>query len=208
MQGTLDTTFGTFQRDLFESGLVAQIGPNSFAVWTAIKHHADFNNGIARPGIRRLCELTGLTDKTVMKCIDTLRDARLLRIVEQGHRKKATRYMATERLDVRLGDRLLCTIVLDYIPARIRETLGKLNQTLKTGEPNPDAFAQVEIVPGPGFVWNASKGVLTASIPVADLPPSPVQEIAPEALAGTLLGLKLAGLKAKAKERAAKPPKK
>ena len=26
MQGTLDTTFGTFQRDLFESGLVAQIG--------------------------------------------------------------------------------------------------------------------------------------------------------------------------------------
>lgn len=207
MQGTLDTTFGTFQRDLFESGLVAQIGPNSFAVWTAIKHHADFNSGIARPGIRRLCELTGLTDKTVMKCIDTLKDARLLRIIEQGSRKKATRYIATERLDVRLGNRLLCTIVLDYIPTQIRETLNKIGQTLKSGEPNPDAFAQVEIVPGEGFSWDANRGVLRASIPISDLPPSPRAEISPEALAGTLLGLKLAGLKAKAKDRAAKLPK-
>ena len=32
MLGRINTTFGTYQADLFESGLVAQIGPNSCAV--------------------------------------------------------------------------------------------------------------------------------------------------------------------------------
>lgn len=202
MQGTLDTTFGTFQRDLFESGLVAFIGPNSFAVWTAIKMHANFNTGTAWPSIRKLCDLTGLTDKTVMKCLDTLTEAHLLRIVEKGNRRKATRYVARERMDVRLGDRVLCTIVVDYVPARIRTTLSRIGQAVKTGETDPEAWAEVEIVPGPGFVWDANRGVLRASIPVGDLPPTPPPEVSPESLAGTLLGLKVAGLKAKAKERA------
>lgn len=203
MQGTLDTTFGTFQRDLFESGLVAHIGANSFAVWTAIKSHADFQTGTAWPSIRRLCDLTGLTDKTVSKCLDVLQDSHLLRIVEKGSRRKSTRYVARERMDVRLGDRLLCVIVIDYVPAKLRQTLHKLGQTMKGGEPNPEAWADVEIVPAEGFVWDASKGVLRASIPVADLPPRPTSEISPESLAGTLLGLKVAGLKAKAKEKEA-----
>lgn len=207
MRGTLDTTFGTFQRDLFESGLVAQIGANSFAVWTAIKSHADFQTGTAWPSIRRLCDLTGLTDKTVSKCLDTLQAAHLLRIVERGNRRKATRYVARERMDVRLGDRLLCTIVVDYIPARLRQTLHRIGQTVKTGESSPEAWADVEIVPADGFAWDAQKGVLRASIPVVELPPSPNPEMLPESLAGTLLGLKLAGAKAKAKARAALPKK-
>jgi hypothetical protein len=206
MQGTLDTTFGTFQRDLFESGLVAQIGANSFAVWTAIKSHADFQTGKAWPSIRRLCELTGLTDKTVSRCLETLQTAHLLRIEKKGNRRVSTRYVARERMDVRLGDRLLCLVVIDYIPARIRQTLHRLGQTIKTGETNPDAWLDVEIVPADGFVWNATRGVLEAKIPVPIL--SPVQEVEklPESLAGTLLGLKLAGAKAKALAKK-KPPK-
>lgn len=206
MRGTLDTTFGTFQRDLFESGLVAHIGANSFAVWTAIKSHADFQTGQAWPSIRRLCDLTGLTDKTVSKCLDTLQASHLLRIVEKGHRRKSTRYVARERMDVRLGDRLLCVIVIDYVPARLRQTLHKIGETMKTGETNPEAWAEVEIVPADGFVWDAQKGVLRASIPVAELPPVQSPEMLPESLAGTLLGLKLAGAKAKAKARKT-PPK-
>lgn len=207
MQGTLDTTFGTFQRDLFESGLVAQIGANSFAVWTAIKTHADFQTGQAWPSIRRLCELTGLTDKTVSRCLDTLQESHLLRIVQKGNRHRSTRYVARERMDVRLGDRLLCVIVIDYVPARLRQTLHKISQTLKqTGEPNPEAWAEVEIVPAEGFSWDAQRGVLRASIPVADLPPASPPAALPDSLAGTLLGLKLAGAKAKAKAK--RTPKK
>ena len=43
MLGRINTTFGTYQADLFESGLVAQIGPNSFAVWAAIKGVSSFS---------------------------------------------------------------------------------------------------------------------------------------------------------------------
>ena len=206
MQGTLDTTFGTFQRDLFESGLVAQIGANSFAVWIAIKNHADFQTGKAWPSIRRLCDLTGLTDKTVSRCLETLQAAHLLRIEKRGNRRMATRYVARERMDVRLGDRLLCTVVVDYVPARIRQTLHKLNEAMKGGEPNPDAWLDVEIVPAPDFAWNPARGVLEAKLPVASLPPSQTPEMLPESLAGTLLGLKLAGAKAKAQAKK-KPPK-
>lgn len=208
MQGTLDTTFGTFQRDLFESGLVAQIGANSFAVWTAIKSHADFQTGKAWPSIRRLCDLTGLTDKTVSRCLETLQTAHLLRIVEKGTRRKSTRYVARERMDVRLGNRLLCTIVVDYVPAKLRHTLHRLGETMKTGESNPEAWADVEIVPADGFTWNPSRGVLEAKIPVASLPPVQNPDLLPESLAGTLLGLKLAGAKAKAKARREKEPPK
>src|SRR5688572_14004985 len=97
---SIDSSFATNQRDLFESGLVAQIGANAFAVWMALKHHADFNTGRAFPGVRRLAELVGLNKDTVSKCLHTLADARLLRSTPRGRGKT---YVARERLDVRLG---------------------------------------------------------------------------------------------------------
>ena len=54
MQGRIDTSFQTLQRDLFSSGLAAKIGMNAFGVWLAIKSHADYNTGKAWPGMRRL----------------------------------------------------------------------------------------------------------------------------------------------------------
>ena len=42
---------------MFESGLVAEIGVNAYAVWNVIKAHADFETGVAWPGIRRLVAL-------------------------------------------------------------------------------------------------------------------------------------------------------
>ena len=83
MQGRINTSFATYQADLFESGLVAQIGPNAFALWSAIKAHADYQTGLAYPSIRRLMELTGLASATVQKCLHTTtrrgRNSRLTR---------------------------------------------------------------------------------------------------------------------------------
>ena len=42
MEGQVDSSFTTEQRDLFASGLVAEIGVNAYAVWQAIKFYADF----------------------------------------------------------------------------------------------------------------------------------------------------------------------
>jgi DNA-binding transcriptional regulator YhcF (GntR family) len=62
--------------------MAAQIGMNAFGVWLAIKSHADFNDGEAWPGIRKLAEMTGLGKSTVDRTIQTLIDAKLLRVLD------------------------------------------------------------------------------------------------------------------------------
>lgn len=170
MQGEIDTSFTTNQRDLFTSGMAAQIGMNAFGVWLAIKSHADFNDGEAWPGVRRLAEMTGLGIGTVSRTIQTLIEAKLLRVLESGKGHKSSRYIARERLDVRLGSTVLCTIVVDYVPAILREKLDRIKSALVAGKPDPQAFAEVDIIPGSGFVWNEKEGMLKASIPASQLP--------------------------------------
>lgn len=167
MQGHVDTSFTTQQRDLFESGLVAQIGVNAYAIWCAIKSHSDYQTGVSWPSVRRMMELTGLASATVQKALATLEAAKLLR---SEVRSKRRYYIARERMDVRLGDRVLCTIVVDYVPAKMRQTLARVQNALKTGEQDADAFADVEIIPGAGFAWHEPSGTLQAKIPAREIP--------------------------------------
>jgi hypothetical protein len=171
MQGRVDTSFQTVQRDLFSSGLAAQIGMNAFGIWLAIKSHADYETGKAWPGMRRLAELTGLSLGAVSNSVKTLVDAKLLRVVTQakGRSRRGNTYVARERLDVRLGERVLCTIVLDYVPARLRVQLGKIDQALRLGEAS-EVFAECEVLPGPGFAWDQNTGSMRASIPALEIP--------------------------------------
>lgn len=192
MKGQINSTFGMLTRDMFESGLAAEIGAGPMLVWLAIKHHSDYTTGSAHPGIRRLCEVTGLTDKTVMAHIDTLIAAHLLRIDQPGNRRRSTRYTPMERMDVRLGDRLLCRVCIDYAPAQLQKTLRRIEGAVKTGKPDPDAWVGVMIVPGPGFVWDPSAGVLRGQVARADLPDAPGSSLTPEDVAGALLGLEKA----------------
>lgn len=201
MDGKIDSTFGTFQRDMFESGLAAEIGANCFITWVAIKTHADFNTGTAWPSIRRLADITGLSINTVQKAIQSLAAAHLLRVIKAGTQRSSTRYIACERLDIRLGNRLLCQIVIDYVPARIRGQLHRIKETLNTGERNPDAFAQVEIIPGEGFAWDASSGTLKGAVPVREMPNQDASGIDSEAFAASALGLRMAGIQKKAQKR-------
>lgn len=201
MKGEIDTSFETLQRDMFASGMAATIGMNAFGVWIAIKSHADYNTGECWPGMRRLADLTGLSVGTVQKTVKTLVDARLLRIVSGGTGARSTRYVARERIDVRLGDRVLCTIVVDYVPVRLRKQLEDISAALKSGKSDPDAFAACEIIPGRGFTWDQEAGVLRAEIPYSDIPE---QELDPEsARMQTALESKVMALQDKSKRRKA-----
>lgn len=174
MQGRINTTFGTYQADLFESGLVAQIGPNSFATWAAIKSHADYQTGISWPSIRRLMLLTGLASATVQKCLDTLEASHLLRSEVKNKRRY---YVARERLDVSIGSRVLCTIVVDYVPASMRDTLKRVKEALAGGD--QEVFALVDIIPGEGFAWDDTAKILRASILASEIPtPENVEQLA------------------------------
>jgi len=73
-------------------------------------------------------------------------------------------------MDVRLGERVLCTIVLDYVPATLRSRLDALEEGLRKGKVGGALFAECEILPGEGFAWEESSRSLRASIPAEQLP--------------------------------------
>lgn len=170
MKGEIDTSFETLQRDLFASGLAAEIGMNSFGVWLAIKAHADYQTGVCWPSVRKLAELTGLSAVTVQKCLKVLTDNNLLRIEKGGKGTRSTRYVARERLTVRFGEQVICVIAIDYVPSHLRRRLERLGEAIKKGEDDQEAFATCDIIPAPGFEWDNASKTLRKQIAHKDLP--------------------------------------
>ena len=170
LYGTIDSTFTTCQRDLFLSGVVAEIGANAFTVWNAIKNYADFTTGKAFPGMRKLGVDVGMSAATVKRAVDVLETNKMLRIVENHTKKKGQTYIARERLSIRFGDILICTIVADYIPSNIKDRLKNIKEALKVGESSSDLFAHVEIIPAPGFLFDQTTGTFKGAIAIGNLP--------------------------------------
>lgn len=171
MDGIIDSSFTTEQRDLFSSGMVAEIGVNAYAVWQAIKFYADFNTGEAFPGMRTLGQKLGLGKSTVQRAVEALEAAKLVRVTQGHTKRRGQTYVARERLRVTLGSRVLCTIVVDYVPNTLRQRLQRIEQALATGEKDPEAFAEVEIIPGPGFTWDEGSGTLRGRVEAKEIPP-------------------------------------
>jgi hypothetical protein len=51
----------------------------------------------------------------------------------------------------------------------MRDKLKRVKDALSTGK-DPEAFAQVDIIPGTGFVWDEKAKILRASIPADEIP--------------------------------------
>lgn len=173
IEGHIDSSFTTEQRDLFASGIVAEIGVNAYAVWSAIKFYADYNTGHAWPGMRKIGEKLGLSAMTVKRAIDQLESAKMVRIVASSTKRKGQTYIARERMSIRLGKRVLCTIVIDYVPGTLRGKINRLESALATGEDDPEAFAEVEIIPGDGFQWDSTTRTLKGHIAAREIPRAP-----------------------------------
>lgn len=167
--GKIDSSFQTEQRDLFASGVVAEIGVNAYAVWSAIKFHADYTTGESFPGMRRLGELVGLSKSAVDRAVDTLEKTHMLRVTKR-EKGRGQIYIARERMAVRIGSRTICTIVMDYIPSKLRGQLIELEKALENPAKAPEALANVEIIPGEGFVWDEVKKSLSGRLKASELP--------------------------------------
>ena len=76
-------------------------------------------------------------------------------------------------MSIRLGNRVLCTIVIDYVPGTLRGKINRLESALATGEDDPEAFAEVEIIPGEGFVWDDSTRTLRGKVAAREIPRAP-----------------------------------
>lgn len=170
IQGQIDSTFTTEQRDMFASGIVAEIGVNAYAVWHGIKFFADFNTGEAFPGMRLLGKKLGLSQPTVQRATQKLIDAKMLRVVKGHSKQRGQTYIARERISVTVGKMTLCTIVLDYVPEHLRSKLKRIGDALQTGESFEEVFAEVEIIPGEGMQWDPETKTLKGRMRASELP--------------------------------------
>jgi DNA-binding MarR family transcriptional regulator len=176
IRGQIDSSFTTDQRDLFASGIVAEIGVTAYAVWHGIKYYADYNTGEAFPGMRTLGQKLGVSKDTINRAIDSLVQARMLRVVKPHTKRKGQTYIARERMTVRVGSAVLCTILIDYVPERLRGQVKRVTDAISAGKDDPEAFAEVEIIPGDGFVWDESSKSLRGRIEASQLPAVPADE--------------------------------
>ncbi len=168
IRGDIDTTYHRQQRDMFASGLAAAIGVAAYAVWNAIKSHSDFNTGDSHPGLRRLASLTGMSINPVQDAIKKLEKFHLLRVVKRP--RKTNHYIAMERMDVKVGNKVICTIVVDYIPSKMRERLEKIKGAAKGEIDAADVWAQVTVLPGPGLKLDESSGTFQGKMRADEIP--------------------------------------
>lgn len=205
VMGDIDTMYLTQQRDTFTSGLAREIGAHAYMVWHAIKSHADFATGEAWPGVRRLMEQTGMASHTVQEAIQALRSAHLLR--ESRRVGRSIVYIPRERLDVRIGSRVICIVVVDYVPNAMRERLAKLRSAAAGDLSDADVWADVEILPGPGFMYDAQRQAFVASLRADEVPLTPLPSVDAAALLPNLLTPDAARARLNETARALKPAK-
>lgn len=167
VRGDLDATYMTQQRDMFSSGLAAQIGVYAYTTWCAIKYHSDFQTGQSWPGIRHLAELVGASKASIEKAILELEKRHLLRVTRKGRRNI---YVARERMDVRVGDKVICSIAVDYVPAQMRDRLAALRGATAGELEDADVWAEVEIIPAPGFQHDPETGTYKGRLRADEIP--------------------------------------
>jgi DNA-binding transcriptional regulator LsrR (DeoR family) len=123
--------------------------------------------------MRKIGEKLGISKDTVQRAIDSLQQAHMVRIIQGHTKRRGQTYIARERMCVRLGNVVLCTIVIDYVPNSLRGKLHRIEQALKTGEHDAEAFAEVEVIPGEGFTWDEQTKSLRGRVAAREIPKAP-----------------------------------
>jgi DNA-binding transcriptional ArsR family regulator len=108
------------------------MGLSAFGIYCTIKAHVDFSTGSAFPSIERICELTGLTKRTVLRNLSILEDMGFV-VKEKKGRKNV--YTLRERFDI-LDDlgRPSAVATWDYLPRSVQAAQAELKNFLLTGK--------------------------------------------------------------------------
>jgi DNA-binding transcriptional ArsR family regulator len=132
----IDTSFFTLFRQMFKQGTVAKIGVYAWAVYTCIKSHADFNDGLALPMRKQISEETGLSERQVQRALKILEEEGLL---TKGKEWKRNVY----RIKEKLVDKHT-VVTWDHLPAALKKARQELHNFLLTGNAKDAKIIHVE----------------------------------------------------------------
>ena len=78
-----DHLFAKLPIALIKSGLLAELKPSSVVVYNVLLSYADFNTGRCFPGIKTICDFSGLVRQTVIDAIKELEDLGLVEVTRR-----------------------------------------------------------------------------------------------------------------------------
>lgn len=84
--------------------------------------------------------------------------------------RKTNHYISRERMDIRVGSKVVCTVIVDYIPAQMRDRLARLKGAASGDISKEDVWAQVELIPGPEMKLDASTKTFKTAVRVDEMP--------------------------------------
>jgi DNA-binding transcriptional regulator YhcF (GntR family) len=124
----MDTSFFATFRAMFLQGTVAKIGVYAYAVYSCIKAHADFNDGLSIPSQKDIATQTGLSERQIQRALKVLEEEGL---VSKSKEWKRNVYRLKEKL--MLEDQKT-VITWDHLPAALRKARQELHNYLMTGD--------------------------------------------------------------------------
>jgi hypothetical protein len=132
----MDTSwFATF-RAMFLQGTVAKIGVTAYAVYSCIKAHTDFHDGLSIPSQKEIADQTGLSARQVQLSLKVLeKEGLVTRSKEWKHN--------VYRLKEKLTDEKV-VITWDYLPAALKRARQEIQTYLMTGDTKDSKIINIE----------------------------------------------------------------
>ena len=133
---SVDTSWFSVFRAMFRQGTVAKIGVYAWTVYTCIKAHADFHDGLAIPSRKQLSEETGLSERQVQRALKILEREGIL-----------TKSKEWKRNVYHLKEKIIfedAIVTWDYLPAALKKARQELQNFLLTGDAKDAKIIHVE----------------------------------------------------------------
>ena len=118
-------------RAMIDQGDVARIGPHAFTVYAVIKAHANYNSGMAHPGIERISEQSGVSLAQVKRALSVLETAGLIKKTKSG---RSNHYTLREKVQITEAGLPHTVATWDYVPSRAQHTVAELKKAVIAGD--------------------------------------------------------------------------
>lgn len=127
-----ETTWFHVFKDMIDNGDLAKLDGSAVKCYLVIKAHTNFATGRAFPGIETIAKAAGLTERQVIRCIQSLEEVEYITKEKKG---RSNHYTLREKVCIKDDDgHTQALATWDYIPGSVKHAVADLKNVLVTGD--------------------------------------------------------------------------
>lgn len=127
-----ETTWFHVFKSMIENGDAARMGGTTFLIYCVVKAHTNFKDGSAFPSVETIAGRSGVSNRQVIRALQTLEENGYLTKSKQGRHN-----VYTLREKVTMNDssgRPAAVATWDYLPATVEAARAELRHFMMTGD--------------------------------------------------------------------------